>query len=125
MIIVPTLLEKSPIHGFGVFSKGFIPKGTKAWEWNEKFDIKITEEEFPTLAKSVQEELEIHMYQPEEKGYYLYETTMGKYMNHSRTPNIDFSIVSEGWTTRDIQPNEELTCDYRQFSHDFSQIAYI
>lgn len=125
MLIVPTYLEKSPIHGFGVFAKEFIPKGTKVWEFNPIFDIVLSEEEFAALPASSKEEIEIHLYQPDEGGELYYESTMGKYMNHSRAPNVDFSEVGKGWAMRDIEAGEEMTCDYRDFMADVSHIEYL
>lgn len=125
MLIVPTYLEKSPIHGFGVFAKQFIPKGTKVWEFNPIFDIVFTEEQFESLPPSTREEVEIHTYQPEQGGELYYESTMGKYMNHSNQPNVDFSDIGNGWATRDINPGEEMTCNYRDFMADVSHIDYL
>lgn len=125
MIIVPTFLDKSGIHGLGVFAKDFIPVGAKIWEFNPVFDIRLTEEEFEQLPAPVKREIEVHLYQPEDKGLLYYESTMGKYMNHSREPNVDFSEVGVGWATRDIEPGEELTCDYRHFMADVSHIEYL
>ena len=125
MLIVPTYLDKSEIHGFGVYAKTFIPKGTKVWSFHPVFDIRISPDEFAKLPPSSQAEIEIHMYEPEAGGDLYYETTMGKYMNHSREPNVDFSVVYEGWATRDIQVGEELTCDYRHFMADVAGIPYI
>ncbi len=125
MIIVPTYLDKSPIHGFGVFASAHIPQGTAVWEFNPIFDITFSEEEFEQLPPSVKQEVEIHLYQPEEGGRLYYESTMGRYMNHSRDPNVDFSAVGVGIATRDIHPDEELTCDYRHFMADVSHIAYL
>lgn len=125
MIVIPTYLANSGIHGLGVFSHGFIAKGTKVWEFHPLFDITFTEEEFEKLPASVRQELEIHLYQPEANGLLYYESTMGKYMNHDRNPNVDFSEVGVGWATRDIQPNEELTCDYRHFMAETDHIGYL
>lgn len=125
MIIVPTYLEKSPVHGFGVFAKELIKKGTKVWEFNPIFDVRFTDAEFERLPPSVKTEIEHHLYQPEQGGVLYYESTMGRYMNHSREPNVDFSDVGVGWATRDIKPGEELTCDYRHFMADVSHITYL
>jgi uncharacterized protein len=125
MIVVPTYLNKSNIHGFGVFAKAFIPKGGKVWEFNPTFDIRFTEKEFEALPPAARAEIEIHLYQPDLGGLLYYESTMGKYMNHAREYNVDFTEVGNGWATRDIQPDEELTCDYRQFMADVSHIPYL
>lgn len=125
MIIVPTYLEKSAIHGLGVFSREFIPKGAKVWEYHPQFDLTFSEAEFERFPPSVQAELEVHLYQPEQGGLLYYESTMGKYMNHNRDPNVDFSDVGVGWATRDIHPDEELTCDYRHFMAETGHIGYL
>ena len=125
MIIVPTYLEKSPVHGFGVFAKELIKKGSKVWEFNPIFDVRFTDAEFERMPPSVKAEIEHHLYQPEPGGVLYYESTMGRYMNHSREPNVDFSDVGVGWATRDIKPGEELTCDYRHFMADVSHITYL
>lgn len=125
MIVIPTYLASSGIHGLGVFSRNFIAKGTKVWEFHPLFDITLTEEEFDKLPDSVRQELEIHLYQPEAGGLLFYESTMGKYMNHDRNPNVDFSEVGVGWATRDIHPDEELTCDYRHFMAETDHIDYL
>jgi len=125
MLLVRTFLDKSPIHGFGVFTKELVKKGTPVWKFHEKLDIRFSPAEFEALPESVKEELEWHMYEPEEGGPYFYEATMGKYMNHSREPNVDFSAVGVGTATRDIAAGEELTCDYRHFMADHSGISYI
>jgi SET domain-containing protein len=125
LLVVRTYLEKSSIHGFGVFSRESVSKGARVWEFNEKLDIKFSPEEFEKLPSSVREELEWHMYEPEGGGPFFYEATMGKYMNHSREPNVDFSDVGVGVATRNIDPGEELTCDYRHFMAEWQDIPYI
>lgn len=125
MIIIRTFVDRSPLHGLGVFSKDFVPKGSKVWEFNPIFDLKVDPAEFEKLPQAVKEEIEIHMYVPEDGGLFYYETTSGKYMNHSRDPNVDFSNVGYGYALRDIQPGEELLCDYRQIMHDYSHISYL
>jgi hypothetical protein len=70
-------------------------------------------------------EIEVHLYQSGLCALHYYKMTMGKYMNHSREPNVDFSEVSSSWDIRDIHPCEEMTCDYRHFMVDVSQITYL
>lgn len=125
MMVVRTYIDKSGIHGIGVFAKELIRKGDKVWEYHPVFDLKVDPAVFAALPEAAREEIETHMYTPEENGPFYYETTSGKYMNHSRDPNVDFSDIGFGYATRDIHPGEELTCDYRQIMHDPSGIAYL
>ena len=125
MLTIAAYLDKSPLHGIGVYSKDFHPAGTKVWERHPLFDIYIDRDEFENLPDYAKAEIEIHMYEPDPDGPFYYETTQGKYMNHSREPNIDFSEIGAGYATRDIQPGDELTCDYRQIMHNWKDIAYI
>lgn len=125
MLLVRTYLEKSSIHGFGIFAREAIQSGVSVWEFHDKLDIKFTPEEFDRLPACVKEEIEWHMYEPEAGGPFYYEATMGKYMNHSRAPNVDFSVPGVGTAVRNIQAGEELTCDYRQFMVNWEEIPYI
>lgn len=125
MLLVRTYLEKSPIHGFGVFTREAIAKGACVWQFHEKLDIKFTPDEFEALPASVKEEIEWHMYEPEAGGPFYYEATMGKYMNHSREANVGFAQVGLGVAERDIEAGEELTCDYRHFMAAWEHIPYI
>lgn len=125
MIIVSTYLGQSAIHGLGVFAKEPIARGTKVWEYNSLFDLTFSEAEFAALPPSVREEIEVHLYQPETGGLLYYESTMGKYMNHHRDPNVDFTRIGTGWATRDIAAGEELTCDYRHFMAETDAIPYL
>ena len=92
--------------------RNFISRGSKVWEFNPTFDIRFTEKECEALP-------------PVPGGPLSYQATMGKCMKHSREPNVDFNNIGNGWANRDIQPAEELTCDYCHFMADVSHIAYL
>ncbi len=42
-------------------------------------------------------------------------------MNHSDEPNCDDPDGPRTVTNRDIEPGEELTCDYRSFDVDWAR----
>jgi SET domain-containing protein len=46
---------------------------------------------------------------------YVLEFDHGRFMNHSPTPNTDFTNPALGLATCAIAAGEEITCDYRQF----------
>lgn len=121
MMLVPTYLDRSEIHGLGVFAREFIARGVRIWELHPLLDVRLSPEEHAALPPVAYAEVEMHGFRPEANGPIYYEAMMGKYMNHSREPNTDFTALSFGVTTRDIQPGEELTCDYHQLVHDFHE----
>lgn len=43
----------------------------------------------------------------------------GRFMNHSVTPNTDFTRPEVGFAIRAIAAGEEITCDYREFDPSF------
>ena len=51
MLLVKTYLDKSPIHGIGVFAAERIPKGTKIWRFVDGFDRCYTPKQFARLPK--------------------------------------------------------------------------
>jgi uncharacterized protein len=56
---------------------------------------------------------------PDKPGYLVYEVDNGRFMNHSDTPNTDFSVYGGGTATRDIARGEEITCNYHEFYEGF------
>src|SRR5262245_65732568 len=51
MLLVKTYLDKSAIHGLGVFAGQVIRKGTKVWRFVEGFDRAYRPTEFAKLPK--------------------------------------------------------------------------
>jgi hypothetical protein len=115
VFLVKTRLDKSPIHGVGVYADEFIAKGTRTWEFTPGFDVVLTKEEVEKLPPLAQAEMSIHAFVSIVDGTYVLCSDNAKFMNHSDEPNIDSGGVTEDVALRDIQPGEELTCDYRLF----------
>lgn len=119
-----TYVAKSDIQGKGLFTYYPIEKGTPVWIKSQT-DISI-------LSSSI----------PEEYRSYLdrYSTVTGvgkfhvyhldgddtKYMNHSENPNIGFFGEADvvGLALRDIEENEELTCNYKEITTE-SHFQYL
>jgi hypothetical protein len=59
--------------------------------------------------------MDIHAFVSIVDGTYVLCSDNAKFMNHSDEPNVDSGGVTEDVALRDIQPGEELTCDYRLF----------
>ncbi len=125
MFIIPVFVAPSPISGVGVFTRTNIEKGQLIWRFDERFDLIFTEEEWNTIPFDVRNELEIHAWRSVIDGPIYYESTAGRFINHSRSPNTDFTREGLGFARERIPENTELTSDYREFMADCSHLDFI
>ena len=116
MMLIPTYLAPSSIEGLGVFTRAPIRKGDAIWRMDERFDRVIPVSDLEDAPEEIRVFLDRyaypHMTRP---GFLVLDVDDGRYMNHTETPNTDFSGPEVGYALRDIAVGEELTCDYRQF----------
>lgn len=52
MLLVKTKINKSNIHGIGLFAAEFIPKNTIVWRFFQDFDLRINKGKLKELSKS-------------------------------------------------------------------------
>jgi SET domain-containing protein len=110
MLLVKTYLDKSAIHGLGVFAGEFIPKGTKVWRFVPGFDRVWSPREFAKLPKQARAYILHHGYRVD--GEILLTCDHDHHMNHSSNSNTCWRsghIVAR----RDIAKGDEITNDYR------------
>jgi SET domain-containing protein len=120
MMLVNTYVAASGIEGVGVFAAEPIRKGTVVWAFDPMFDKLITTEEYEAARPLVKDFLDKYAYpSPDRPGYIVYETDNGRFMNHTETPNLDFSDSGGAVALRDIAAGEELTCNYADFYPEF------
>lgn len=121
LLQVSTFVRASDIEGVGVFAAQPIKSGTVIWRFDSQFDLRIPVEKYRSAPRHLRELLERYAYpSPDRPGHLVYETDNGRFMNHSPSPNTDFSRFGEGTATADIAAGDELTCDYGQFYEDFT-----
>ena len=115
-------IQRSPIHGVGVFAIRPIPKGVNPMREQRAADFQTIpvfeirdEADVPEGLKQLVKDM-----CPEHDGAYdippfsLNEIGVSYYLNHSKTPNMtedDGNFV----TARDIEAGEELTVDYEEY----------
>ena len=120
-------IQRSPIHGVGVFAIRPIPKGIDPFRMLKngrelKFSIELLDELHPNVVKQIQR----FCYCDND---YFYLSTMGlnqvsfiTYLNHSKTPNMKLKQNRGATSLVKIKQGEELTIDYdREFNdiHEF------
>jgi SET domain-containing protein len=116
MLLVKTYLDKSPIHGIGVFAGQFIRKDTKIWRFVIGYDRYYTPKQFARLPKPARDHLKQHAYRW--AGEILFSVDNDAHMNHSDNPN---TYLKNGYALarRNIRKGEEITNDYREFEAGF------
>jgi SET domain-containing protein len=116
MLLVKTYLDKSAIHGLGVFAGEFIRKGTKVWRYVEGFDRCYTRKQFAKLPKQAREFILFHGYSVD--GEIILTGDHDCHMNHSDDAN---TYLHNGYAIarRNIPKGAEITNDYREFDPGF------
>jgi SET domain-containing protein len=128
MLLVKTKLNASSIHGIGLFADEFIPKGTVIWKFSSCIDLRLRPEQFECLTASSRAQIQRYSYREIHSGLYVLCGDDARFLNHSANPNcLDFYHNEEQDITvacRDINPGEELTCDYALFDLDLVEGKY-
>lgn len=116
MMLVPCYLAASEIEGLGVFSRETIKRGQLIWRFDPRIDRMISLDSFTNADERLSEFLKRYTYiPPYDTNVCILDGDEGRYMNHSETPNTDFSGIDAGYALEDIPAGMELTCDYREF----------
>ena len=114
MFHVLVKLDKSSIHGIGLFAAQNIKKDQKVYTANSSLDLMLSEAE---LARLIEDEIRtIKHYgffdRQKQKWHYAFDDI--KFCNHSADGNVtsrDGSLVAK----RAILEGEEITQDYNEF----------
>lgn len=119
MFRIATYLAPSGIHGIGVFTAERVPAGTMIWEFTDGVDWRIEGEALARFPEPYQTMLRHYCYREPDDTYVLCGDN-AKFMNHADEPNCDDPDGPRTVANRDIEPGEELTCDYRTFDVDWA-----
>ncbi|MEI6580842.1 MAG: SET domain-containing protein [bacterium] len=131
MILFKTELKQSNIHGIGIFTKEFIPKGSKVWEFKDGFDLIIPKEKFNELSDGAKEQVLNYAYISKKTGSYVLCTDDSRFFNHSSKANTTCVVPDilnsdedlECFAIKDINIGEELTNNYEEFDADLSDLS--
>lgn len=119
MLLIPTRLAPSNIHGLGVFATEPVAKGTPVWRFVKGFDMEYEPKILDTLPEHVRTFFSHYGYVDRHLNRIIMCIDDGRFVNHSSTPNLDtdYSQDPHGLDValRDIAAGEELTMDYGKF----------
>ncbi len=120
MMLIRSHVAQSKIEGLGVYADEFIPMGALIWQLNPNFIATFSRSHLDLFPPHIQEFVEKYSFPDFENKYILFvELDNGKFMNHSETPNTDFTAFNKGYALRDIYEGEEITCNYYEFDSTF------
>ena len=117
MLTVQTYLDRSPIHGLGLYAAKRILRGTLVWTYQFPLDYRIPREgllaKLPPMAS-----LFAARYWCFWGNEALVNGDDARFMNHCDQPNV--KALEKGLTldmvaVEDIEEGEEITTDYRDF----------
>jgi hypothetical protein len=116
MLLVKTYLDKSKIHGLGLFAGEFIRRGKKIWRFVEGFDRAYSLQKFARLPKAARDFIRCYGYRVD--GEILLTADHDHHINHSDDAN---TFWRDGYSIarRDIRKGAEITNDYREFDAAF------
>ena len=119
MLLIDTYLDKSKIHGVGVFSNQNVKKGEKIKEVRPEFEIEFNSDNLPKMPLALANFINTHSYERELGSKIL---VMGidneKYLNHSDDPNVD----DEVYALKDIKIGNEITINYKDFDDSVEKL---
>lgn len=115
MLLVRTHLDRSEIHGMGLFADELIPEGTLIWKFMDGFDAIIPADQVKSLPEVVREYIDRYGYLKPEGGGFVLCGDDARFFNHSDYPNTISLSQEITVALRDINKGEELTCNYYEF----------
>jgi uncharacterized protein len=122
MLLVKTRVKPSKIHGLGCFAAERISRGSVIWVFDERIDVRIPLAKLAGLPPTAERFFLRYGYVEMRDGEKIV-TLCGdhaKHMNHADQPNvIEAGDERQGnIAARDIEADEELTCNYYMFDLD-------
>ncbi len=96
--------------GHGVFATSFIPRGTVVW-MHDELDQVLTPAHVDALPPALRKQVERYSYVNAD-GNRVLCWDHGRYVNHSCEPTTTSIGTLLEIARRDIEPGEELTCEY-------------
>lgn len=116
MLLVRVRVDRSAIHGLGVFAAEPIPRGSAVWRFTPGFDLDLDPALVQAQPQPLRERLLHYGYIDPRLGRYILCCDDARFLNHSAVPNLrpDFTLDRYGVdiAARDIAAGEELTVDY-------------
>ena len=117
MYLIKTYLDKSPIHGIGVYAGEDVAEGTVIWSEQPGFDQILTEQQVAAMPTRALEFMRTYAYFT--GGKFHLNSDNGKFTNHDDDPNSRMNDHGDVYACRVIAKGDEITADYAEFAEDW------
>ncbi len=118
MIHIKYKIDKSKIHGVGLFTRENLKKDQIIYTASPILDVDISQEKFDSLDEKEKREVEYWGFWDEPSNVWHVDFDNSKFINHSFNPTLtqdpkykDAYLIA----TRDVKKGEELTQNYLEF----------
>jgi SET domain-containing protein len=121
MLLIKTFLDRSSLHGIGLFANEDLKAGALVWEFNCLVDLKFTLKDWHSFKKriSLQSYKNLLQLSYKEDGFIYLCIDNAQFMNHSLSCcNIGHQgfLKNRMYALRTILKGEELLCNYLAYS---------
>ncbi|MEW6290377.1 MAG: SET domain-containing protein [Thermodesulfobacteriota bacterium] len=126
MLIIDTYLDRSSLHGIGVFAAEDVARGRVVWEFNPLLDLEFTAAQWREMQRQAAPASFKHIrrYSYKENNRFYLCVDNAQFMNHSNdAANVANDKTSNTMVaSTDIRKGEELLCNYFEYcdSDDFN-----
>lgn len=122
MMLIETQVRPSGIHGMGLFTVKFVPRGQPIWRFEPGFDQDFSPARVAALPPLTRDHLRWYSFVSQINGHFIRSGDHACFINHSATPNTgappDAQPPVVTVARRDLAAGEEITCNYFDFDAD-------
>jgi uncharacterized protein len=118
MIHIKYKLDRSKLHGIGLFAGENLNKGTLVYTASPLLDVNISKEQFDLLNEKEKQEIEWWGFWDEANNVWHVDFDVSRFVNHSFNPTLQQNTnTTDAYltTSRDVKAGEELTQNYLEF----------
>jgi hypothetical protein len=122
MMLIETRVQPSGVHGLGLFTVRFVPRGTPIWRFEPGFDHDFSPAQFAALPPLAQKHTRWFCFVSRDDGHIILSGDHACFINHSETPATGAPpgapppVVTVA--LRDLAAGEEITCNYYHYDAD-------
>lgn len=125
MLLIPTYLAPSQIHGIGLFAERRVAKGENVFLFDGRIDRIVRADNYAGLPVEGRRFVDTYC-SSISGGCFCLNGDNARFINHACPGNLHFEGAGElleyrGAAAREIAANEELTADYGSICSEFSK----